>query len=272
MRKGLVFTLLVVFLLAFSGLALAASIELEKASTLTQILKRGELRVGLNAGYMPFEMRSKKGQIIGFDVDMVTLMAKAMDVELKLVNTQWDGIVPALLTDKFDIIVSGMTITQSRNLKVNFADPYITVGQTLLLNKKHEGKITSYKDLNDPQYTVSTMLGTTGDFAAKKYIPKAKRNAFETEQEAAREVINDKVDAFVYDHPFNAIFTSRNPGKLVFLDEPFTYEPLGWAIRKGDPDFLNWLNNFLRQIKGDGSYDEIYTKWFRSNEWLQEVQ
>lgn len=271
MRKVFCFILTAMLILSFSGLASAQMFELEKASVLTAIQKRGELIVGMEAGYMPFEMKNKKGEIVGFDVDMVKAMAEAMGVKLTLVNTQWDGIIPALLTKKFDIIASGMTVTQGRNLRVNFADPYITVGQTILLNKKHEGKITSWEQLNDPKYTLSTKLGTTGDFAAKKHLPKAQRNAFETEQEAALEVISKKVDGFVYDHPFNAIFAARNPGKLVFLDEPFTYEPLGWAVRKGDPDFLNWLNNFLRQARGDGTYDAIYAKWFKSNDWLKEI-
>ena len=103
--------------------------------TIEAILKRGELRVGFEAGYLPFEMANKKGDFVGFDIDMAKEMAKAMGVKFVPVNTAWDGIIPALLTDKFDIIMSGMTITQERNLKVNFADPYIIVGQTILLNK-----------------------------------------------------------------------------------------------------------------------------------------
>ena len=82
-------------------------LEMQKASTLERIIQRGTLRVGLEAGYMPFEMTDKKGKIVGFDVDMVTEMAKAMGVKLELVNTAWDGIIPALLSDKFDIIASG---------------------------------------------------------------------------------------------------------------------------------------------------------------------
>jgi len=105
-------------------------------NVLEAIQKRGTLLVGLEAGYMPFEMRDKKGDIVGFDVDMTTAMAKAMGVKVKYVNTNWEGIIPALLTKKFDIIASGMTITQGRNLRVNFANPYITVGQTVVLNKK----------------------------------------------------------------------------------------------------------------------------------------
>ena len=87
------------------------------------------------------------------------------------------------------------------------------------------------------------------------------------------EVLNGKADAMIYDLPFNAIFMSeQGNGKLFFLDKPFTYEPLGWGIRKGDPDFLNFLTNFLHQIKNDGRYDKLYHKWFESTAWRKNIQ
>jgi len=264
--------LVAVAMLVSAGVASASDIDLWEKSTLNEILKRGELQVCMEAGYMPFEMRDKKGRIVGFDVDVAKEMAKAMGVKLDLRNTAWDGIIPALLTAKCDIIMSGMTVTAERNLKVNFANPYIVVGQTILLRPGLEGKITSYKDLNDPQYKVTAKLGTTSDYASKKYIGKAKINLFETESEGALEVINGNADAFVYDLPFNAIYSAQNKGKVVHLDQSFTYEPLGWAVRKGDPDFMNFLNNFLAQIKGDGTYDKYYQKWFGGDDWIESVQ
>jgi len=243
------------------------------AGTLEDIQKRGALRVGLEPGYMPFELTNQKGEIIGFDVDMASRMAKAMGVELELVSTAWDGIIPALITDKFDIIMSGMTLTQQRNLTVNFAQPYILIGQSVLVNNKHKGQITSYKDLNDPKFTVASKLGTTGEQATKKMIPNAKYVSYETEQEGVIEVVNGKIDAFIYDMPFNAIAVGeKGAGKIFHLDEPFTKEPLAWAVRKGDPDFLNWLDNFLVQLKYDGIYDKIYQKWFQDDAWLKEIQ
>jgi len=262
-----------VFVFLFTIPVLAADIELAKKSTLEKILQRGELKVGFEAGYMPFEMTNKKGGFTGFDIDVAKEMAKAMGVKFVPVNTAWDGIIPSLTTGKFDIIISGMTITQERNLKINFADPYIIVGQTILLNKKHAGTVKSYKDLNDAKFTITSKLGTTGEMAVKRLIPKAVYKSFETEPEAALEVVNDKADAFVYDLPYCVVFMAQQgEGKLVFLDKPFTYEPLAWAINKGDPDFMNWLNNFLRQIKHDGRYERIYNKWIKSTEWIKDVQ
>jgi len=275
MKKGFIFGIVAILVAFFmvSTSALGADIELAKKSTVQSILKKGELRVGFEAGYMPFEMTNNKGKFVGFDLDMAKEMAKAMGVKFVPVNTAWDGIIPSLITNKFDIIMSGMTVTQERNLKINFADPYIIIGQTILLNKKHAGKVTSYKDLNNPKYIVTSKLGTTGEQAVKRLIPKCNYKSFETEPEAALEVVNGKADAFVYDLPYCVVFMAQQgAGKLVFLNEPFTFEPLAWAVKKGDPDFMNWLNNFLKQIKNDGRYDRIYNKWIRSTGWIKNVQ
>ncbi|MFZ0242942.1 MAG: transporter substrate-binding domain-containing protein [Desulfobacterales bacterium] len=275
MKRGLwtgLATLLVLALISATG-AFAEDIDLARKSTLNDIVERGELRVGFEAGYLPFEMADKQGNFIGFDIDIAKEMAKAMGVKFVPVNTAWDGIIPALVTKKFDILISGMTITQERNLKINFADPYIVVGQTILLNKKWADQVKSYKDLNDPKFTVCSKLGTTGEQAVKRLIPKANYKSFEVESEAALEVLTGKADATIYDLPFCATFMAQQgQGKLIFLDEPFTYEPLAWAIRKGDPDFMNWLNNFLRQMKNDGRYDQIYNKWIKSTDWIKQIK
>jgi polar amino acid transport system substrate-binding protein len=274
MKRGVIFAAWLVFSLLVTGMAFGDDIELAKKSTIEDILKAGELRVGFESGYMPFEMTDKTGNFVGFDIDMAKEMAKAMGVKFVPVNTAWDGIIPALLTKKFDIIMSGMTVTQERNLKINFANPYIVVGQTVIINKKHQGKIKSYKDLNDVKYTVTSKLGTTGEQSVKRLIPKAQYKSFEEEVTAAMEVVSGKADAFVYDLPFCVVFMAQQggTGQLVFLDTPFTYEPLAWAVRKGDPDFLNWLDNFLSQVKNDGRYDLIYQKWIKSADWIKDIK
>ena len=265
-KLSLLVALAMVMLSCFAANVLAAD-------TLAEIQKRGSLRVGMEPGYMPFELTNQKGEIIGFDVDMASRMAKAMNVKLELVSTAWDGIIPALLTNKFDIVMSGMTLTQERNLSVNFAPPYILIGQSVLLKKDLADTVKSYKDLNDPKYTIASKLGTTGEQATKRMIPNAKYISYETEQEGVMELSNGKIDAFIYDLPFNSIAVGqKGAGKFVHLDEPFTKEPLAWAIRRGDPDFLNWLENFMNQIKYDGVYDKIYAKWFHDDAWLKEIQ
>lgn len=238
-------------------------------SALDRIRAAGELRVGLEAGYMPFEMRDKRGAIIGFDVDMAKLMARKLGVRLTLVNTQWDGIIPALLTDKFDVLMSGMTITEERAQQVDFAEPYIIVGQTLVLHPALADKIRSVDDLNAPDYVVATKVGTTGDIAAAQRLPRARLAKYETEAEAVLEVRSGRAHAFVYDFPYNAVYAAQHPGAVVHLSKPFTTEGLGWAVRKNDPRWLAWLNEFLAGTRADQTYQALYGKWFERTAWLR---
>jgi len=196
-----------IVMLGLNSMAMADDIGLWKKSTLNKVVQSGVLRVGLEPGYMPFEMKDKQGNIIGFDVDIAKAMAKAMGVKLELVPTAWDGIIAGLLSDKFDIIMSGMTVTQKRNLQINFANPYISVGQTIIAQKKYTGK--TWRDLDKPEYTIVTKLGVTGEIATRKMFKNAKIRTFETEADGVQEVLNGKADAFVYDKPYNSIFYAQ---------------------------------------------------------------
>ena len=266
---------------------MAADVELSQDSTLEGILRRGELRIGLEAGYMPFEMidtrsglrqkeirhggfrhKGRQLSLMGFDIDVGIEMARALGVKPVFVDTSWPSIIPALKLGRFDIIFGGMSVTEARKEKVDFADPFMTVGQTVLLHARHKGSVTSYKDLDDPKYTVVSKPGTTGEEAVLKMMPRATYETVDTEMEGAMRVLEGKADAFVYDLPFNAVFTAMHPSdQAIFLDEPFTEEPIAWAIRQDDPDFLKFLNEFLLQIQNDGRFEKIYNKWFKETDW-----
>ena len=298
MLKTICFKIIFAILLSWLWLgqwnapALAADVELSKDSTLEGIVRRGELRIGLEVGYMPFEMIDKRSgvrqkeirhggfrrkgrqlSLIGFDIDMGIEMAKALGVKPVFVDTLWPSIIPALNLGRFDIIFGGMSVTESRKQKVDFADPFMTVGQTVLLNAKHKKAVTSYKDLNDPKFVVVSKPGTTGEEAVKNMIPKATYETVDTEIDGAMRVLEGTADAFVYDFPFNAVFAALHPSdQLIFLDTPFTKEPIAWAIRKNDPDFLKWLNNFLQEIKQDGRFEKMHDKWFKKTDWFKYVR
>lgn len=269
--------------------AFAKDAELSKDSTLEGILSRGELRIGLEVGYMPFEMVDKRSglrqkelrhgsfrhkarqlSLMGFDIDMGIEMAKELGVKPVFIDTFWPSIIPALKLGRFDVIFGGMSVTEKRKKEVDFANPFMIVGQTILLNAKNKDKVQSYKDLNDSQYTVVSKPGTTGEEAVQGMIPKAAYKTADTEVEGAMMVLEGQADAFVYDFPFNAVFYNMNPSKmLIFLDKPFTKEPIAWAIRKNDPEFMTFLNGFLAKIKSDGRFDKMYDKWFKSSGWYQ---
>ena len=267
--------------------ALATDVALSEDSTLAGIIQRGELRIGLEAGYMPFEMidtrsglrqkeirhgglrqKGRQLSLMGFDIDIGLEMAKALGVKPVFVDTLWPSIIPALKLGRFDIIFGGMSVTEDRRTQVDFADPFMTVGQTVLLNARHEKAVKSYKDLDDSMYTVVSKPGTTGEAAVLKMIPRATYMPVNTEMAGAMRVLEGKADAFVYDLPFNAVFKAMHPSEsLVFLDKPFTKEPIAWAIRKNDPKFLKFLNQFLAQIKADGRFETIYNRWFVKTDW-----
>jgi polar amino acid transport system substrate-binding protein len=166
-----------------------------------------------------------------------------------------------------------MSVTEARQKLVDFADPLMTVGQTVLLNAKHQQTVQSYKDLNDARFIVVSKPGTTGEEAVRRLISKATYETAATESEGAMRVLKGTADAFVYDFPFNAVFHALHPSEqLIFLDTPFTKEPIAWAIRKNDPDFMAFLNEFLAKIRADGRFDRIYKKWFNSTDWHRFVR
>jgi len=298
MFKNICFKILMAFVLPLLWMgqgdmtALAADVEYSKGSALEGIMQRGELRIGLEVGYMPFEMIDKRSglrqkevrhgglrrkgrqlKLMGFDIDMGIELAKALGVKAVFVDTLWPGIIPALDLGRIDIIFGGMSVTEGRKKLVDFADPFMTVGQTVLLNAKHTDRVQSYKDLNDPEFTVVSKPGTTGEEAVQGLIPKATYETANTEIEGATRVLEGKADAFVYDFPFNAVFVAINPSnKVVFLSEPFTKEPIAWAIRKNDPDFMRFLNDFLNRTKADGRFNQMYQKWFLSPDWHRFVR
>ncbi|MGD8650068.1 MAG: transporter substrate-binding domain-containing protein [Desulfobacterales bacterium] len=288
----MIFILFVIWPVLWHTPALAVDVELSKDSTLEGIIRRGELRIGLEAGYMPFEMIDKRSglrqkeirhggfrrkgrqlRLMGFDIDIGIEMATALGVKPIFVDTLWPSIIPALKLGRFDIIFGGMSVTEMRKTQVDFANPFMTVGQTVLLNARHKNTVKSFKDLNDAKYVVVSKPGTTGEEAVQRLISKATYETADTESDGAMRVLEGTADAFVYDLPFNAVFMAMHPSdQLIFLDKPFTKEPIAWAIRKNDPDFLKFLNSFLEEIKKDGRFDKIYKKWFSNTDWFKHAR
>ena len=127
MKLKIVLTsLLAAAAIAFAAIASAASQELASSSVLEEIKKRGSLRVGMST-FVPWAMRDKQGDLIGFEIDVATKVAEDMGVKIKFVPTAWSGIIPALLAQNFDVIIGGMSITPGRNLTVNFTAPIRTL-------------------------------------------------------------------------------------------------------------------------------------------------
>jgi len=243
--------------------------DIVKGSALTKIRQNGVLRVGCDASYPPFDIVDKDGQIIGFDIDIGKLVAEAMGVKYEVVNTAWEGIFPALQTGKIDIIINGVTIKVSRALTVDLTDPYVTIGQSLGINRKRNLNVQKWEDLNEKGKIIAVMLGTAGDFLATKLYKNAEVRRFQTAPEMVMEVVAGRADAWQWDIPASSFHVGRNSDKVYLVEIPVTEykEHLGFAIRKGDFVFLNWLNLFIMDLKESGKLNELYNKWFVDSEW-----
>ncbi len=266
--------LLAISLCAFTLFAFASCNKKEQESSLGRIIKDDIIRIGLTADYMPFEILDKNGSIMGFDIDIAQMLGDAMGVRVKFVQvtTGYDTLLPKLIDGEFDIILSGMTATQKRNREINFTEPYIITGQTILLNKKHKGKIHSYTDLNLAVYKVLYEKGTSGKAAIERLFPKCRYIAVDSADQCVKMLKNGEADAFVYDQPYCASVMAREgKNSFVFLDQPITFEPLAIGVPQNDLNLLNWMNNFIRQIQADGRYDDLYDKWFLKSNWMKRL-
>jgi polar amino acid transport system substrate-binding protein len=254
-------------LLAVAAPAKDIQQELIQQSTLEKAMKRGVLRVGMST-FKPWAMKDKTGQLIGFEIDVATRLAEDMGVKVEFVPTKWDGIIPALLTGKFDVIIGGMGIRPERNLKVNFSIPYDQTGMSLLANKKYAAWYKKLSDFNRKEVTVAARIGTTAAQAAKKHLPKAKLKLFGDEAQAIQEVLNDRAHVMVASAPLPAFTAIEYPDQLfVPIEGTFTKEPIGFALRKGDVDTLNFMNNWITVVAAEGWLKERKQYWFETKDW-----
>jgi len=259
MKKILCISLL---LLLFMGSVCFAGV-----SIIEKIQKEGVIRVGMST-FVPWAMKDKQGNLIGFEIDVAKQLAKDMGVKIEFVPTAWSGIIPALLTGKFDVIIGGMGITSKRNLKVNFTIPYDYSGMSMVAHKVKAKGFSSINDFNQENVTIAARMGTTAEQAARKYMPKAKLKLFDNESQILQELSLGRIHAFVSSAPMPVFHALKFPEKLfVPLKENFTKEPIGFAIKKSDHDALNFLNNWILNMHANGFLKEKKEYWFESKKW-----
>lgn len=274
MKYPMVFALVLALLLLANPLQ-ASDIrqELASQSVLEQVIDKNQLRVGFST-FVPWAMKDKQGEFIGFEIEVAQRLAEDMGVEIQFVPTKWSGIIPALLTGKFDIIIGGMGITPARNLKVNFTAPYEFSGMSIVANRKLTPGLTGLEKFNTPDMTIVARIGTTAAAAAKKFLPKAEIRLFDDEGQALQEVLNNRAAAMISSQPLPEFQSLAYPDKLYLplAGETFTKEPIGFAVRKGDPDFLNYLNNWILVRQSDGWLQERYAYWFTTQDWKSRIE
>ncbi len=231
--------------------------------TLAAVIERGELRVGMQMGYVPFEMAGPDGYACGLDVDSATMVATSLGVGLRLVRQNWQALIPSLLEGKIDLIMSGMTITPQRNAQVVFTDPIVETGRMFLVHKSSRERFKKFRDLNSEEVFLVASTTGLGELRPKELLPKVGLREFPDSHQALDEVLQGRAHAFVDEEFTVRMACARHAEQLLSSFEPLTYEPVAWAIRPGDSHWLNWLNNFIRRIRKDGRLDELKIKWLR---------
>ncbi len=267
-------TLFSLLFFSLATLSYGANIQqdIAKNSTIEKIKKRGVLRVGMDV-FQPWAMRDKNGKFIGFEIDVATRLAKDMGVKVQFVPTAWSGIIPALLTGKFDVIIGGMSITPKRALSVNFSIPYDYTGMSIVANKARAAGFNSLESFNSPDVQIAVKLGTTAVAAARKFVPKAKLRMFDTEPQAYQELRNGNVHAVIGSAPKPAQEAADYSDTLFLpLDTTFTREPIGFAVRKGDPDTLAYFNSWITVVDMEGWLQERHDYWFMTKDWANLIK
>jgi polar amino acid transport system substrate-binding protein len=252
---------------AFAAVGLL-SIRAARADTLDEVKRRGTLVVGMEAAYVPYEF-VKDGKIIGYDPDIIAITVKNLGVKAQLIDTAWNGIIPALYAGKFDCIISAMTITAERAQKVLFSMPYADASNVILL-RADEGRIKTASDLSGK--TIGVQLGSAAAGIIKVYEAKleaggkpgyAEVKQYEHYPEAYQDLLNGRTDAVVNSKSTMMVMMRDVPGKFKLLNgitDITAY--FGMAFRKDDTRLRDFVNSELAQLKKDGRLAELQRKWF----------
>lgn len=264
------FLFLPALMLAFYYLSVSAFCA-EKESMIDKVLDRGAMRVGV-ASFVPWTMQSKNGEYIGFEIDVARRLAKDLGVELQLVPTKFAGIIPALLADKFDIIIGSVSVTPERNLKGNFSIPYDYASIEAVANLEKTKGWKFPKDFDKPETVIAVRSGSTPAIVARKMFPHATIRAFDDEAPAVRDLLSGNAHLMLSSAPLPAFESLKNPDKLYQpTTEPLSRQPVGFVIRKGDVDSLNVLDNWIRLVEEEGWLKERRDYWFRGRDWESEL-
>ena len=230
--------------------------------TLQAVIKKGELVVGTFDFFPPWGFRDAQNNIVGMDVDIAKDLAEQMKVKLTLVAvpTAPDRI-NFLVAGKIDVAISNFTATVERSKTITFTEPYVIDGFGIIFNKA--AKIKDWPDLNGKKVAVTT--GSTGEILVAQKAPKAQILRFDQASSALLAVQQGKADAQLEDYTYTVYHAGRDPKKsLGFIEKPFDLNPYSFGLRKGDQEWLSFLNFYIYKLHQSGKMKELYKKWFNA--------
>jgi len=260
------------FLLSFIFLIITVH-NVDAQARLNKIKKSGVLKVGTSGNQPPFSMEAKDGSLIGYEVDIAELLAESMKVKLEMVKMPFSELISSLEKGDVDMIMSGMTITMERNMKVAFVGPYILSGKSILTKVETIAKADEAEDLNQSDLRITALKGSTSETFVTSLLPEATFLPAEDYDKAVSKLLKDEANVMLADFPVCALTILRNPtANLATLTEPLTIEPIGMAIAPGDPLLMNFLENYLNALLMAGMLDDLEKYWFQNGSWLAEMK
>jgi polar amino acid transport system substrate-binding protein len=264
MKKFRLFT--VVFTLAFFTVILGTAV----AGTLDEIAKRGELRVACQTQGAPFSFIDRNGKRTGSSIEICELIAKEMGVKLKFLNYDWDGLIPALLSKKADMLAADMTPTLKRAMKISFTTPFMYTGSVVFTKKDSPYK--TIEDCKKAGVTIAVLLGSTGENDAKKTFPNAKLKTYKGGGPLLiNAVIGGHAEIGVNDgSAVTGQLASFPPNSVRILDGQLSKSPLAFAVRYDSADLREWINLFFLHIKLDGRLDQNLDYWVNTLDWKKD--
>jgi len=264
MKKGKVFTILVSLAIFFSFLGIAS------AGTLDEILKRGEIRIACQTQGAPFSFVDKNGNRTGSSVELTEMIAKEMGVKAQYLNYDWDGLIPALLSKKADMLAADMTPTLKRAMKIAFTNPYMYTGSVVFV--KQDSPIKSLADVKKSGTKIAVLLGSTGENDAKKAFPDAELKTYKGGGPLLiNALLAGHTDVGVNDgSAVRGQAASFPPNSIRILEGQLSKSPLAFAVRYDSPDLREWLNLFFLHISLDGRLEKNLNYWVNSLEWKKD--
>jgi polar amino acid transport system substrate-binding protein len=218
------------------------------------------LNIGSDTTYPPHESINADGVVDGFDVDIVAEICKKINCQPNWVTTAWDGIFTALADGQFDMVVSGVTITDERDKTVDFSDPYIIVQQGILIRVEDKG--VTIDDFKSGSKRLASQTGTTNAQLGEELVGRANMQLFDAFNNAVIALNNGDVDGVIIDSTSATAFEQEFAGDLTLGITGLSSDPLGLVFQEGDP-LQDSFNEGLAAIKADGTIEKLTIRWFK---------
>jgi polar amino acid transport system substrate-binding protein len=235
--------------------------------TLAEIKKRGTLRVGVSM-IVPWAMHDKDGKLIGFEIDVAKKIARDLGVEVEFYPDELRYLIPDLKDNRFDVIVSGFSISTNRALQVNFSQPYNTVDVTFVANKEREAKLKTLGDFNEPDVVIGVLDTSTAVDIASNAFPNAQLKTYPESADIFSDLLDGKIAGAVADSPRPEIIATLFPDKVdIPSAKVLATFPAAFATRRGDMDFINYLNSWIEARTVNKWLENRRNYWFHTTDW-----